>query len=107
MAEPRRKRKTYSRLETGRRLPTEYEIVSSDLHYHYPANFELGPDNPVIAWYYEHREGSPLQATNWEAFGDPRRTTYRAYNELQDAREDVIDCLLREIDDTGYDDRLS
>jgi hypothetical protein len=29
----RRGRKTYSRLENGRRLPTEYEIVSSDLHY--------------------------------------------------------------------------
>jgi toluene monooxygenase system protein E len=103
----RRGRKTYSRLENGRRLPTEYEIVSSDLHYHYPGNFELGPENPVIGWYYEHREGSPLQATDWEAFSDPRRTTYRAYNERQDAREDVVDGLFREIDDTGYDERLA
>jgi toluene monooxygenase system protein E len=103
----RRGRKTYSRLQRGRRLPTEYEIVSSDLHYHYPRNFELSPDNAVIDWYYKHREGSPLQATDWEAFSDPRHTTYRAYNERQDAREDVIDGLFREIDDTGYDDRLA
>jgi toluene monooxygenase system protein E len=100
-------RKTYSRLEAGRRLPTEYEIVSSDLHYNYPGRFELGPDNPVVRWYYEHREGSPLQATDWEAFSDPRRTTYRAYNERQDAREDVVDGLFREIDDTDYDQGLA
>lgn len=104
---PRQGRKTYSRLATGRRRPTEYEIVSSDLHYHYPGKFELGADNPVIAWYYEHREGSPLQAGDWEAFSDPRRTTYRAYNERQDTREAVIDGLFREIDDTGYDERLA
>jgi toluene monooxygenase system protein E len=100
-------RKTYSRLEAGRRLPTEYELVSTDLHYHYPRNFELGPENPVVRWYLEHREGSALQAGDWEAFADPRRTTYRAYNERQDSREDVVDGLLRQIDDTGYDQRLS
>jgi toluene monooxygenase system protein E len=99
-------RKTYSRLETGRRLPTEYEIVSSDLHYNYPENFELGADNAVAAWYYRHREGSPLQATDWEVFSDPQRTTYRAYNQRQDARETVIDGLFRQIDDSDYDEQL-
>jgi toluene monooxygenase system protein E len=99
--------KTYSRLTVGRRLPSEYEIVSSDLHYHFPQNFELGPTNPVVNWYYQHREGSPLQADNWEAFSDPRRLTYHAYTTLQDDRETVIDGLLREIDDSDYDDGLS
>ena len=61
----------------------------------------------MVSWYYRHREGSRLQADDWEAFADPRRTTYRGYNELQDRKEDVIDGLLREIDDTGYDDVLS
>ncbi|MET0144287.1 MAG: hypothetical protein ABW328_05815 [Ilumatobacteraceae bacterium] len=96
-------RKTYSRLVAGRRMPSEYDFVSSDLHYNHPHRFELPAANPVVAWYYRYREGSRLQAGNWEVFADPRRTTYRAYNELQDRKEDVIDGLLREIDDTGYD----
>jgi toluene monooxygenase system protein E len=100
-------RKTYTRLEAGRRVPREYELLSSDLHYNHPFRFELPASNPVIAWYYRYREGSPLHARDWEAFADPRRTTYRDYNQLQDRREDVVDGLLREIDDTDYDQRLN
>lgn len=100
-------RKTYTRLAVGRRVPLEYELVSTDLHYNHPLRFELSATNPVVAWYYRHREGSPLQAHDWEQFADPRRTTYRAYTELQDSREDVVDGLLREIDDTAYDQQLN
>ncbi|MET0460506.1 MAG: hypothetical protein ABW195_14740 [Ilumatobacteraceae bacterium] len=100
-------RKTYSRLAAGRRVPPEYEVVSSDLHYNYPHRFELPAGNPVVSWYDRYREGSRLQAGDWEVFSDPRRTTYRAYNELQDRKEDVVDGLLREIDETGYDAVLS
>jgi len=82
--EPRRKQKTYSMLEAKRRLPTEYEMTSSKLNYHFPHNFELSDENPVSLWYYEHREGSPLKAENWEGFSDPKRTTYRGYNDRQD-----------------------
>jgi toluene monooxygenase system protein E len=94
-------------MENGRRMPNEYQIVSSDLHYNYPDRFELQGENPVIDWYHRYREGSLLQARNWEAFSDPRGTTYRGYNELQDRKEDVIDGLLRQIDETGYDEHLS
>src|ERR1700742_1866152 len=96
-------RKTYTRLAAGRRVPLEYELVSTDLHYNHPMRFELTAGNPVVAWYYRYREGSALQARDWERFSDPRRTTYRGYTQLQDSREDVIDGLLREIDDTAYD----
>ena len=99
-------RKTYSRLATSRRMPTEYEVVSTDLHYNYPDGFEL-TDTPVIDWYRRHREGSKLCSTDWGSFADPRRTTYRSYTELQDKKEDVIDGLLRQVDDDGYDDELS
>lgn len=94
-------------MATERRIPSEYEIVSSDLHYNYPHRFELAGDNPVIAWYDRYREGSLLRAQSWEVFADPRRTTYHGYNELQDRKEDVVDGLLREIDETGYDQGLS
>jgi toluene monooxygenase system protein E len=102
-------RKTYSRLAAAaaRRIPTEYEILSCDLHYNYPDRFELPAANPVVAWYARCREGSALQADNWESFSDPRRTTYRGYTELQDRKEDVVDGLLREIDESSYDERLS
>ena len=88
-------RKTYTRLATGRRVPPEYELVSTDLHYNHPMRFELPAANPVAAWYYRYREGSPLQAREWQQFSDPRRTTYRGYTQLRDGREDVVDGLLR------------
>ena len=96
-------RKTYTRLTTGRRVPSEYELVSTGLHYSYPERFELPDTNPVVAWYHRYREGSALRARDWERFSDPRRTTYRGYTQLQDSREDVVDGLLREVDETGYD----
>jgi toluene monooxygenase system protein E len=99
-------RKTYTRLAVGRRIPLEYELVSTDLHYNHPLRFELPAGNPVVAWYYRHREGSALQARSWEQFADPRRTTYRGYTRLQDGREDVVDGLLREVDETAYDRHL-
>jgi toluene monooxygenase system protein E len=99
-------RKTYTRLATGRRIPTEYELMSTDLHYNHPRRFELPSTNPVVDWYYRHREGSALQARDWDQFADPRRTTYGMYTQLQDGREDVVDGLLREVDDTAYDTRL-
>lgn len=99
-------RKTYTRLQKGRRVPTEYELMSTDLHYNYPRRFELPADNPVVDWYYRNREGSALQRPDWDQFADPRRTTYRIYTQLQDAREDVVDGLLREVDDTAYATQL-
>ena len=76
-------RKTYSRLASGRRVPPEYEIVSSDLHYNYPHRFELPETLPVVDWYYRNREGSPMRANDWEAFSDPRRTTYRVAAQIE------------------------
>ena len=87
-------------------MPTEYEVVSTDLHYNYPYGFEL-TDTAVARWYVRHREGSKLCSTDWGSFADPRRTTYRSYTELQDKKEDVIDGLLRQVDDEGYDDELA
>lgn len=100
--------KTYSKqLPESRRMPTEYELVSTRLVYDYPRNFELGVGNPVAEWTYAHREDSTLQVQDWEVFADPRRTTYRGYNTLQNSKETVVDGLLREIDDSGYDTTLS
>ena len=61
--------------------------------------FELPASNPVVDWYYRYREGSPLRARDWEQFADPRRTTYHGLHPAAGRREDVVDGLLREIDE--------
>ncbi len=85
-------------------VPLEYELVTVLISTTTTRmRFELlRPPTPVVAWYYRYREGSPLRAreAGWEQFADPRRTTYRGYVQLQDAREDVIDGLLREAAET-------
>jgi toluene monooxygenase system protein E len=99
--------KTYSRLQSGRRRPSEYEIVSTDLQYTYPSRFELAPATPVIHWYERYREGSGLSVRDWSPFSDPRNTTYRSYTTLQHEKEQAVQGLLDEIDESRYDQRLA
>src|SRR6202035_549115 len=54
-------RKTYTRLAAGRRIPPEYELLSTDLHYNYPRRVELTADLSIVDWYYRHREGGTTQ----------------------------------------------
>ncbi|SRX95280.1 Toluene-4-monooxygenase system protein E [Mycobacterium shimoidei] len=85
-----RRLKTWSIAADTRRKPTEYEVVTGQFHYHFnrrPAPFDLDPDSAINRWYLKHREGSPLQADNWEAFRDPAALNYRRYIALQHDRE--------------------
>lgn len=93
--------KTWSLLGDVRKKPSEYEIVTARLHYHYrrqPAPFELDPNTPINTWYHRYREGSALQADSWEGFRDPHQLTYRAYVEQQAAREAYLDNLVDEFE---------
>ena len=88
-AAPRRL-KTWSLLGDTRRKPTEYEVVTGRFHYHFnrkPAPFDLDPHSAINQWYLKHREGSPLQAEDWEGFRDPAALNYRRYIALQHDRE--------------------
>lgn len=88
-ATPRRL-KTWSVLGDTRRKPTEYEVVTGRFHYHFnrkPAPFDLDPNSAINQWYLRHREGSPLQAEDWEGFRDPAALNYRRYIALQHDRE--------------------
>ncbi|MCV7079085.1 aromatic/alkene monooxygenase hydroxylase subunit beta [Mycobacterium szulgai] len=88
-ATPRRL-KTWSIAGDTRRKPTEYEAVTGQFHYHFnrkPAPFDLDPDSAINKWYLKHREGSPLQADDWEGFRDPAALNYRRYIALQHDRE--------------------
>lgn len=93
--------KTYWHLSDRRRVPTEYELVSSKLLYYTTVGIEV--QLPLLNWYAKHGQGSPLTCTNWEEFIDPRKTTYSSYTAIQSTKECFVDGLLKSIETTGYD----
>jgi toluene monooxygenase system protein E len=97
--------KTYSRLARDRRMPNEYEIVTTDLLYYPGRGFEV--TTPLNEWYARHQAGSFLAANDWESFVDPRETTYAKYTHLAQTRESYVDRILQSIDDGDYDRTMS
>ena len=97
--------KTYSLLERERRLPREYELVTSRLLYYTERGFEV--KTPLSAWYDQHQRGSLLQAADWERFVDPRETTYAKYTALSAKSETYLDGLFEAMQTKSYDAALS
>ena len=77
--------KTYSHLMAAKRVPTQYELVTSRLHYYLTHGVSVR--TPVTLWYERYQAGSLLQADDWEAFADPAQTTYASYVHLRADRE--------------------
>ncbi len=101
--------KTYWPLLPQRRMPTEYEIVTSKLLCYTGEGFtgkRFELDVPLKAWYRRYMEESPLLCSSWEKFRDPRETTYTKYTELQRDKEIFVQGILDEIEMTGYDAHL-
>src|SRR6202140_5187103 len=101
--------KTYWHLLQQRRMPTEYEIVTSKLLCYTGEGFtgkRFELDVPLKDWYRRYQEESPLVCSSWEKFRDPRETTYTKYTDLQRAKEIFVDGILDEIELTGYDAHL-
>ena len=96
--------KTYWHLAGARRMPTDYEVATSRLHYYVGRGFEV--EVPLADWYRRHQVGSSLACDDWDRFADPRQTTYAKYVDLQQAKEAHVDGLLRSIEDGDYDARL-
>ncbi len=99
------KQKTYSHLLHKKRMPTEYELVSSKLLYYPQMGVEVNV--PIKKWYDQYQKNSPLTCRDWEQFSDPRETTYTKYTGIQKAKEIFVDGLLQSIDDLHYDQHLS
>ncbi len=101
--------KTWSLLGDVHKKPSEYEIVTTKLHYHYrrqPAPFELDPNTPINTWYLRYREGSPLQADTWESFRDPHQFTYQVYVQRQAERESYLENLVDDFEGRKHDSGL-
>jgi toluene monooxygenase system protein E len=102
--------KTYWHLLPQRRMPTEYEIVTSKLLCYTGEGFtgkRFELDVPLQDWYKRFQQDSPVTCTSWEKFRDPRETTYTKYTEIQRDKEIFVDGILEEIELSGYDGRLS
>ena len=82
-----RPRRTFSAFGDVRRMPSEYEIVTHaqnwTLRQNRAAAFEQNPSSAANLWFLTYRDNTPLQATDWDAFRDPDKLTYRAYVNLQ------------------------
>jgi toluene monooxygenase system protein E len=102
--------KTFWHFLPQRRMPSEYEIVTSKLLLNTGEGFtgkRFELDVPLQQWYEQYQQGSPLICTSWEKFRDPRETTYTKYTELQMQKEIFVDGILEEIETTRYDRELS
>ncbi|MGA8436881.1 MAG: aromatic/alkene monooxygenase hydroxylase subunit beta [Candidatus Sulfotelmatobacter sp.] len=109
IARKREPAKTWSLLGKRRQKPSEYEVVTAKLHFHYgrrPAPFELDPKTPINDWYLEYREGSPLRTDDWEGFRDPHHLTYQAYVQRQAVRETYVENLVDEFERRSHDASL-
>ncbi|MDE2372003.1 MAG: aromatic/alkene monooxygenase hydroxylase subunit beta [Burkholderiales bacterium] len=101
--------KTWSHLAGRRRKPSEYEIVSTNLHFstdNPDAPFELDPNFGLAQWYKTHRNASPLKHADWNAFRDPEEVVYRTYNIVQDGQETYVQGLLNQFSERGNDRML-
>jgi toluene monooxygenase system protein E len=101
--------KTYWHLLQQKRMPSEYDIVTSKLLCYTGEGFtgkRFELDVPLKDWYRRYQEESPLVCSSWEKFRDPRETTYSKYTGLQRKKEVFVDGILDEIELTGYDAHL-
>jgi toluene monooxygenase system protein E len=102
--------KTYWHLLQQRRMPTEYEIVTSKLLCYTGEGFtgkRFEIDVPLKDWYERYQQDAPLTCSSWDSFRDPRETTYTKYTEVQRDKEIFVDGILQEIEQTDYDAQLS
>nr|AAB58744.1 toluene-3-monooxygenase oxygenase subunit 2 [Burkholderia cepacia] len=98
--------KTWSHFAERRRKPSEYEIVSTNLHFtdrDPNAPYELAPDMWMNRWYKQNTLNSPLKHDDWNAFRDPDQVIYRTYNLMQDGQEAYVYGLFDQFNAREHD----
>lgn len=106
MVPVRKPQKTYAHLARDRRMPSEYELLSSKLLYGEPAR-PLEVKVPLEAFTRTHRARALAMCGDWERFDDPRKTTYARYVEHQQKQECYVSGLLDAMDAPAYAARFS
>ncbi|HEY0708843.1 MAG TPA: hypothetical protein VGG33_18690 [Polyangia bacterium] len=97
--------RTYSHLEGGGDVPSTYDIVSTRLLYYVERGFSVNV--PATSWYQRYQRESPLFCREWEAFRDPRETTYTSYTQRAALSESHLDAVAQSIDLSGHDATLT
>lgn len=98
--------KTWSHLAARRRKPSEYEIVSANLHYNDrdpDSPYELSPGMFMNEWYKKNTFGTALKHADWNAFRDPDEVVYRTYNMMQDGQETYVFGLFDQFNQREHD----
>jgi toluene monooxygenase system protein E len=101
--------KTWSHLAARRRKPSEYEIVSANLHYNDRdpnAPYELDPGMFMNEWYKKNTFATNLKHEDWNAFRDPDEVVYRTYNLQQDGQETYVFGLFDQFNQREHDKAL-
>ena len=101
--------KTWSHLAARRRKPSEYEIVSANLHYNDKrpdTPYELSPTTFMNTWYKKNTFGTALKHADWNAFRDPEEVIYRTYNMMQDGQETYVFGLFDQFNQREHDHAL-
>lgn len=101
--------KTWSHLAARRRKPSEYEIVSANLHYNDKrpdSPYELSPTMFMNEWYKKNTFGTALKHADWNAFRDPEEVVYRTYNMMQDGQETYVFGLFDQFNQREHDHAL-
>jgi len=107
--QPLKPQKTWSHLAGRRRKPSEYEIVSANLHYNdrdANAPYELDPEMFMNQWYKKNTFGTALKHADWNAFRDPEEIVYRTYNMMQDGQETYVFGLFDQFDQREHNAAL-
>jgi toluene monooxygenase system protein E len=73
-------------------VPSDYEVVTNEVLYYPQRGFEV--TTPITAWLDRYQKGSRLQLDDWEAFVDPRATTYSSYVRKQQEAESQLSQVL-------------
>ncbi|WP_078119344.1 aromatic/alkene monooxygenase hydroxylase subunit beta [Thiosocius teredinicola] len=101
--------KTWSHLAARRRKPSEYEIVSTNLHYNDrdpDSPYELDPNMFMNTWYKKNTFDTALKHADWNAFRDPDEVVYRTYNLMQDGQETYVFGLFDQFNEREHDKAL-
>ena len=101
--------KTWSHLAARRRKPSEYEIVSANLHYNDKrpdSPYELSPTMFMNEWYKKNTFGTALKHPDWNAFRDPDEVVYRTYNMMQDGQETYVFGLFDQFSEREHNQAL-
>jgi toluene monooxygenase system protein E len=103
--------RTFSAFGNVHRMPSEYEIVTEGQNWTVRPNrlatFEQNPSSLANLWFLTHRDKSPLQAEDWNAFRDPAAPTYRSYVAMQAHAESMLGGVLETHAAAGADASLN